>query len=80
MKKQHNTQPSRSKKEPSSAELLYLLLFFPFQELSYGVAVRIPGFHPGGPGSKWESAIFCASSDMHDRKFYSDDEWRQLTV
>ena len=42
---------------PSSTECssvikeLYLLLFFSFHVVPYGLAVRIPGFHPGGPGS-----------------------------
>ena len=39
---------------PSSTEcfkLLYFLLFLPLQVFPYSIAVRIPGFHPGGPGS-----------------------------
>ena len=34
--------------------------------IPYGVAVRIPGFHPGGPGRLplCESALFYSSCDM----------------
>ena len=45
-----------------SARVLYLLLFFSFQVIPYGLAVRTPGFHPGGPGSTpgmGISNIFC---------------------
>ena len=31
--------------------LFYLLLFLSLRVIPYGLAVRIPGFHPGGPGS-----------------------------
>ena len=30
-------------------KLLYLLLYFSCQVVPYGLAARIPGFHPGGP-------------------------------
>ena len=30
---------------------LYFLLFLPFKVVPYGLEVRIPGFHPGGPCS-----------------------------
>ena len=35
----------------SSARVVYLLQFLSFRVVPYGLAVRIPGFHPGGPGS-----------------------------
>ena len=30
---------------------VHLLFYVSFREIPYGLAVRIPGFHPGGPGS-----------------------------
>ena len=30
---------------------LFAAILFIFQVVPYGLAVRIPGFHPGGPGS-----------------------------
>ena len=45
----HKTLPSKTKS--SCASVLYLLLFFSFRVVPYGLAVRIPGFHPGGSGS-----------------------------
>ena len=47
-------------------KVLYLLLFFSSQVVPYGLAVRIPGFHPGGPGSTPGMGILLfdfASSD-----------------
>ena len=32
-------------------KVLFLLLFLQLQAVPYGLAVRIPGFHPGRPGS-----------------------------
>ena len=32
-------------------KVLYLLLFFSFRVLPYGLEVRIPGFHPRSLGS-----------------------------
>ena len=31
--------------------LFVSFLLHPFRRIPYGLAVRIPGFHPGGPGS-----------------------------
>ena len=42
--------PKEQRLSPS-ARVLYLLLFFSFRVIPYGLAVRIPGFLPGGPGS-----------------------------
>ena len=41
----HKTLPSRTKR--CSTKVLYLLLVFSFRVVSYGLAVRIPGFHQG---------------------------------
>ena len=40
-----------SSTECFSVKVLYLLRLFSFRGIPYGLAVRIPGFHPGGPGS-----------------------------
>src|SRR4029434_8130429 len=46
----HNLQPGKTPPQVSADHI-----FFPKQSakcpLPYGLAVRIPGFHPGGPGS-----------------------------
>ena len=46
--------------------VVYLLQFVSVRVLPYGLAVRIPGFHPGGQGSApgMGSRYFCASSNM----------------
>ena len=38
------------------SKVLYLLLFFSFQVVPYGLAVRIPGFYPDGLNSTQEYA------------------------
>ena len=48
-------------------KVIHFLLFLSFQVVPYGLAVRIPGFHPGGPGSTPGMGISIfdfASSDM----------------
>ena len=45
-------------------KVLYFLLFLPFQVVPYDLAVRIPGFHSGGPGSTPGSIFDFASSDI----------------
>ena len=48
-------------------KVLYLLLVYYSKVVPYGLAVRIPGFHPGGPGSTPGMGILLsdfASSDM----------------
>ena len=59
--------PAPGSAKCSSARLLHLLLFSSFRVVPYGLAVRIPGFHPGGPGSTPGMGIrnlFCSSSDI----------------
>ena len=48
-------------------KVLYLLLVYYSKVVPYGLAVKIPGFHPGGPGSTPDMGILLsdfASCDM----------------
>ena len=76
-----NTLPASNSAKCSSARLLHLLLLLSFPVVPYGLAVRIPGFHPGGPGSTsgmGNSNFFFfgggGGSKWHDRMFYSKTE------
>ena len=44
-------------------KVLFLPPFFSFQVVPYGLEVRIPGFHPGGPGST-PGMGFCIQFDL----------------
>ena len=53
---------------------LFAAILFIFQVVPYGLAVRIPGFHPGGPGSTPGMGIsnFFPKSDSLFRELTKD--------
>ena len=58
-------------------KVLFLLLFLQLRAVPYGLAVRIPGFHPGGPGSTPAMGISNFFPKQHDRIIYSEIERTQ---